>query len=97
MCIENLLIGLAMVAIAGFTRGFSGFGSAMILAPGLSLLFNPQQIIATVILLEITAGVGLLPEAVKKDPLEGSLSLSPGGGGDGAGGGPISWPCWTHC
>jgi uncharacterized membrane protein YfcA len=66
MCIENLLIGLAMVAIAGFTRGFSGFGSAMILAPGLSLLFNPQQIIATVILLEITAGVGLLPEAVKK-------------------------------
>lgn len=66
MGIATWLIGLAMVAIAGFTRGFSGFGSAMILAPGLSLLFNPQQVVATVILLEITAGIGLVPEATKK-------------------------------
>ena len=44
MCIENLLIGLAMVAIAGFLpEAFSGFGSAMILAPGLSLLFKPPN------------------------------------------------------
>jgi uncharacterized membrane protein YfcA len=66
MGIETWLIGLGMVAIAGFTRGFSGFGSAMILAPSLSLLFNPQQVVATVILLEITAGAGLVPEAVTK-------------------------------
>jgi len=65
MWFQTWLIGLIMIVISGFTRGFSGFGSAMILAPGLSLLFNPQQVIATVILLEITAGVGLLPEAIK--------------------------------
>ena len=66
MGLEMWLIGLGMVAIAGFTRGFSGFGSAMILAPSLSLLFNPQQVVATVILLEITAGIGLVPEAIAK-------------------------------
>lgn len=65
MGIAMWLVGLGMVAIAGFTRGFSGFGSAMILAPGLSLLFNPQQVVATVILLEMAAGVGLVPEATK--------------------------------
>ena len=66
MGVEMGWVGLIMVAIAGFSRGFSGFGSAMILAPSLSLLFNPQQVVATVILLEITAGVGLVPEALAK-------------------------------
>lgn len=75
MGIENWLIGLGMVAVAGFTRGFSGFGSAMILAPSLSLLFNPQPVIATIILLEITASVGLVPEAVKQTQWQAVLPL----------------------
>lgn len=58
------LLGLSLVVIAGVTRGFSGFGSAMILAPGLSLIFNPQQVVATVILLEMSASVGLTSEAL---------------------------------
>jgi uncharacterized membrane protein YfcA len=64
-----------LVVLAGFTRGFSGFGSAMILAPGLSLLFNPQQVVATVILLEMTAGAGLLPEAVPQTRWQDLLPL----------------------
>lgn len=60
------LLSLGVVAIAGFTRGFSGFGSGLILAPALSLLFNPQQVVATVVLLEMTAGAGLVPEALQK-------------------------------
>lgn len=36
----------------------------MILAPSLSLLFPPQAIVATVILLEMTAAAGLIPEAI---------------------------------
>lgn len=60
------LLSLGVVAIAGFTRGFSGFGSGLILAPALSLLFNPQQVVATVVLLEITAGAGLVPEAIQR-------------------------------
>ncbi|NEO28029.1 MAG: sulfite exporter TauE/SafE family protein [Kamptonema sp. SIO4C4] len=58
------LIGISLVMIAGVIRGFSGFGSAMILAPSLSLLFNPQQVVATILLLEIIASVGLIPEAL---------------------------------
>lgn len=60
------LLSLGVVAIAGFTRGFSGFGSGLILAPSLSLLFNPQQVVATVVLLEMMAGAGLVPEAIAK-------------------------------
>lgn len=63
---RDWLIAVNLVTIAGVTRGFSGFGSAMILAPGLSLLFNPQQVVATVILLEMTASVGLIPTALSK-------------------------------
>lgn len=60
------LVSLGILAIAGFTRGFSGFGSAMIAAPALSLFFSPQQAVVTVILLETIAGVGLVPAAVPK-------------------------------
>lgn len=60
------LVSWGIVAIAGFTRGFSGFGSAMILAPALSLFFPPQQVVATVLLLEMIAGAGLVPAAIPK-------------------------------
>lgn len=70
------LIGLGLVAIAGFTRGFSGFGSAMILAPSLSLLFNPQQVVVTVILLEMTAAAGLIPEAIPQTKWREVLPLA---------------------
>jgi uncharacterized membrane protein YfcA len=60
------LVSIGIVAIAGFTRGFSGFGSAMILAPALSLFFPPQQVVATVILLEMIAGASLVPAAISK-------------------------------
>lgn len=63
---ENLdwLIGMILVAIASILRGLSGFGSAMILTPGLSILFNPQEVVVTVISLEIVATVILLPNAI---------------------------------
>ena len=76
MGIETWLLSLPLVAIAGFTRGFSGFGSAMILAPALSLLFYPQQAIATTILLEMTAGAGLVPEASRKTKWKEVLPLT---------------------
>lgn len=66
MDIKTWLISLGVVAIAGFTRGFSGFGAGLILAPALSLLFKPQQVVATVVLLEITTGAGLVPDAIQK-------------------------------
>lgn len=70
------LVSLGIVAIAGFTRGFSGFGSAMIAAPALSLFFSPQQAVVTVILLETIAGVGLVPAAMPKTLWREVLPLS---------------------
>ncbi|MGB3311075.1 MAG: sulfite exporter TauE/SafE family protein [Nodosilinea sp.] len=75
MSIGMWLLSLGVVAIAGFTRGFSGFGAGLILAPSLSLLFNPQQVVATVVLLEITAGTGLVPEAIQKTRWQEVLPL----------------------
>ncbi|MBE9159893.1 sulfite exporter TauE/SafE family protein [Nodosilinea sp. LEGE 06152] len=75
MDIGTWLISLGVVAIAGFTRGFSGFGSGLILAPALSLLFTPQLVVATVVLLEMTAGAGLVPEALGKTKWKQVLPL----------------------
>lgn len=69
-------IGTGLVAIAGFTRGFSGFGAGLILAPSLSLLFPPQHVIAAVLLLEMTAAGGLIPEAVHQTKWTEVLTLA---------------------
>ncbi|AFZ50041.1 sulfite exporter TauE/SafE family protein [Dactylococcopsis salina] len=65
---ENLdwIIGIILVIVASTLRGLSGFGSAMILTPGLSILFNPQEVVVTVISLEIVATAILLPNAISK-------------------------------
>lgn len=75
MDISTWLISLAVVAIAGFTRGFSGFGSGLILAPALSLLFNPQLVVVTILLIEMTAGAGLVPGALQKTKWKQVLPL----------------------
>lgn len=72
----NWLIAMVLVMIAGFTRGFSGFGAGLILAPSLSLLFPPQQVIAAVLLLEMTAAGGLIPEAVHQTKWPEVLTLA---------------------
>ncbi|PSN10367.1 hypothetical protein C7293_28370 [filamentous cyanobacterium CCT1] len=75
MDIGTYLISLGVVAIAGFTRGFSGFGSGLILAPALSLLFNPQLVVATILLIDMTAGAGVVPGAVRKTKWQQVLPL----------------------
>ncbi len=66
MTASGWLIAVSMAAIAGFVRGFSGFGSVMVLTPSLGILFGPQQAIATALLLETAASVRLLPGAVQQ-------------------------------
>jgi len=76
MITADWLMGSGLVAIAGFTRGFSGFGAGLILAPSLSLLFPPQQVIAAILLLEMTAAGGLIPEAVHQTKWPEVLTLA---------------------
>ena len=51
----------AVVLIAGFVRGYSGFGFSMITVLSLSLVFQPTTIVPAILLWEIAASLCLLP------------------------------------
>lgn len=57
-------IAFAMLAVCGaaFLRGYSGFGFALAAVPGLTLVAEPAAVVPTVLLLEILAGLQLLPD-----------------------------------
>lgn len=56
------LATLVAVAITGLVRGFSGFGSGLILAPSLSLLYPPSTAVVIVVFLDVPALLYLLPK-----------------------------------
>lgn len=43
-------LAMAAVALAGFVRGFSGFGAAMIIVPSLSILYSPIVAVPVMVL-----------------------------------------------
>lgn len=51
---------------AGSIRGFSGFGFAMVAVTGLSLVRSPAEVVPAVLLLELVAGLHLLPRVWRK-------------------------------
>lgn len=59
-------IAVGLVAFAGVLRGFSGFGSAMVLAPALAALYPLTEAVPLVILLEVGLSFQLLPGAVRQ-------------------------------
>lgn len=59
-------IAVGLVAFAGVLRGFSGFGSAMVLAPTLAALYPLTEAVPLVILLEVALSFQLLPGAVRQ-------------------------------
>ena len=59
----ELAVGLGAALLAGLVRGFSGFGSAMILTPALSALYGPAAAVPLGMALEIFVTVPLLPGA----------------------------------
>lgn len=62
----ELAFAAAVTVAAGLIRGFSGFGSAMVLSPLLSLIYGPVQAVATMILLETAVTVQLLPGVARR-------------------------------
>lgn len=58
--IPVLLFSVMVVFIAGFIRGYSGFGFSMIVVTSLSLVFAPVQIVPVVLLLEVAASAWLI-------------------------------------
>lgn len=56
----------ALVALAGVLRGFSGFGSAMVLAPTLAALYPVTVAVPLIVLLEVVLSFQLLPSAARQ-------------------------------
>jgi len=66
MDVDQWLLANSTVALAGLIRGFSGFGSAMVITPTLSLVWSPQQAVLVAVLFEVAASIPLLPESVRQ-------------------------------
>ena len=60
---QTFVLSLGAVVLAGLVRGFTGFGSAMIMAPVLVHLVGPAQAVATNLLLELCVSLQLIPSA----------------------------------
>jgi uncharacterized membrane protein YfcA len=61
----ELAVGIGAALVAGLVRGFSGFGSAMILTPALSALYGPAIAVPIGLALELLVTVPLLPGSVR--------------------------------
>jgi uncharacterized membrane protein YfcA len=78
----RLAAAVLATAIAGIMRGYSGFGTAVILAPVYSLLWGPRAGIPVMLMMELVVSVQLLPGAIKDAdrrvvlPLGGAAALA---------------------
>lgn len=78
----RLLAAILATAVAGVMRGYSGFGTAVILAPVYSLLWGPRAGVPVMLLMELLVSLQLLPSAIKDAdrrvvlPLGGAAALT---------------------
>ncbi len=72
---ELTLVWAAVTALgAGILRGTVGFGSALILVPILSALYNPLQAVTFVLVIDCLVSLPLIPSAAKRASLR-SIAL----------------------
>lgn len=57
---------IAIVTSAGFVRGVTGFGGAMLMTPMLSVLIGPVPAVVTALILETAAALVMFPDALPK-------------------------------
>lgn len=57
---------LVVVFVAGIIRGFTGFGSAMLIVPALAALYGPAQAVVIEVLIEVPVVLGFVPLAVRE-------------------------------
>ena len=60
--VPALIYSIFVVLLAGFIRGYSGFGASMVVVIGLSLVMPVTDIVPVILLLEIIASSFLLPK-----------------------------------
>jgi uncharacterized membrane protein YfcA len=59
--IALMLFFFATVLVAGYVRGYGGFGFSMITVAALTLVCSPAQVVPVVLFLEVAASLFLLP------------------------------------
>jgi uncharacterized protein len=62
----NEIAVIVVVTLAGFMRGITGFGGAMLMAPPLSFLIGPVPAVVTALILETAAALVMFPDALPK-------------------------------
>lgn len=62
---SDLAIAAILAVLAGLMRGFTGFGSAMLMAPVFAILFGPAATIVIIIFMELAVSVQLTPGALR--------------------------------
>jgi uncharacterized membrane protein YfcA len=65
--VRSATFAVAVVAamLAGAVRGFSGFGSALVLSPSLAALYGPRVAVPVALLLELPLAVPFVPPAAR--------------------------------
>ena len=58
-------IALTVMTVAGFMRGFTGFGAALMVVPSLSLIAGPAEAVAIACLAGLPTALQLLPTAFR--------------------------------
>lgn len=58
---RRIYAAMAVSMLAGATRGFSGFGSALIYVPLISAIYNPRTAAVTFLLIDVATGIAVLP------------------------------------
>lgn len=58
-------VAAAAAVVAGAVRGFSGFGSALVLTPSLSALYGPAMAVPVSLLMELALAVPFVPPAAR--------------------------------
>jgi uncharacterized membrane protein YfcA len=59
----RILAALMVTAVAGLMRGYSGFGTAVLLAPAYSVLWGPRVGVPVMLAMELAVSLQLLPKA----------------------------------
>jgi len=58
---RRIYAAIAVSMLAGATRGFSGFGSALIYVPLISAIYDPRTAAVTFLLIDAATGIAVLP------------------------------------
>lgn len=80
LSVEIWIAILVAATAAGVIRGFSGFGSALLLAPILSLAVGPRVAVPAMILANLPSTIQLVPEAARAVSWRVALPMGIAGG-----------------